>query len=131
MHRVLSAAVLFSAMAAAAPAGVFAQTVTDYEVALDAASVADAPAPVAAAQCRTLFNYVYLSIPEESRTAFALPFYSVSASSSAEAERKRAVCQEARELPVIRFNTGSNEEIVTPPLPPGDDSISPSVSAQQ
>jgi hypothetical protein len=124
MNRFMPAAALFSAalglaLVAGIPAGALAQTVMDYEVALEGAPIAPA-APAAVAQCRPLFNYVYTSIPGDDRTSIAVPLYSFTGASGEEIERKRSICAEAGELPVISFNTGSKEEIVTPPLPEQD-----------
>jgi hypothetical protein len=117
MRRLLSAAALFSAVASVMPAaGALAQTVTDYEAALEAAPIADTPAQTDAAFCRALYNYVFTSIPEDLRVNIALPLYSIEGSTSAEVERKRTICEEARRQSVIRFNAGTGEEIVTPPL---------------
>lgn len=105
---VLSAALSFGA------GGALGQTVADYEAAVAAAPVVGAPPAVAESYCRLIFNYVLTAIPGSERTTYALPFFAVRSGSDANAKAS-ATCEELRRQPVIAFNAGTGEEIVTPP----------------
>ncbi len=121
-----AAAPLLALSAALAPCGggaALGQTVADYEAALAAAPIT---APVAGpgayatvlqdeAYCRVLLNYVLTSIPASERYGLLLPLVSLPAASNPVIARKRAICEEERRQPVIQFNAGTGEEIVTPP----------------
>jgi hypothetical protein len=84
------------------------QTVADYKTALETATVVDA------AGCRTLTNYVYTAIPESKRAAWVLPLVTINGSEEPTVVQNREACAEARKLPLIAFDGGTGEQIVTP-----------------
>ena len=109
------------------------QTVADYEAALAKAPLGDAAAgagvttgtpsaaPLAAPSatdvlhCRPVSNYVYTSVPPGGRSRIVVPFVAFDLSGDPEILRKRDLCEQVRRMAVIQFDSGSGEEIVTPP----------------
>ncbi|MBP2232681.1 hypothetical protein J2847_006012 [Azospirillum agricola] len=94
--------------------GALGQTVADYEAALAAAPVTDSTSAVSVAHCRTLTNYVFTNIPGGERSGLVLPLYTFSGSDAAGIADKRAACGEVRKQPLIAFDGGTGEQIVTP-----------------
>lgn len=84
------------------------QTVADYKTALETAPVADA------AGCRTLSNYVYTAIPDGKRAEWVLPLVTLDGTENPAVAQKREACAEARKQPLIAFDGGTGEQIVTP-----------------
>lgn len=105
------------------------QTVADYEAALAKAPLGDAvagagvtaAAPSAAPSgtdilyCRPVSNYVYTSVPPGERSGIVVPFVAFDGPSDPATLRKRDLCETVRRMAVIQFDSGSGEEIVTPP----------------
>ncbi|UKJ71865.1 hypothetical protein [Azospirillum brasilense] len=104
------------------------QTVADYETALAKAPLASAPPGEAAAgapvntpsatdilYCRPVSNYVYTSVPPGERSGIVVPLVAFDGPSDPATLRKRALCEDVRRMAVIQFDSGSGEEIVTPP----------------
>ncbi|MCR6630211.1 MAG: hypothetical protein NVV74_09280 [Magnetospirillum sp.] len=104
------------------------QTVADYEAALAKAPLASAPLGEAAAvapsdtpsatdvlYCRPVSNYVYTSVPPGERSGIVVPFVAFDGPSDPATLRKRDLCETVRRMAVIQFDSGSGEEIVTPP----------------
>ncbi|MDW7557523.1 hypothetical protein D9623_13775 [Azospirillum brasilense] len=111
------------------------QTVADYEAALAKAPLNTAAAGAAAASpatasgtmsadvpsatdvlyCRPVSNYVYTSVPPGERSGIVVPFVAFDGPSDPETLRKRDLCETVRRMAVIQFDSGSGEEIVTPP----------------
>ena len=91
-----------------------AQTVGDYTAAIAAAPIVDATAEASIAYCRPLTNYVYTSIPADQRANWVLPLVTLDGSQSAEMAAKRDACLKVRQLPLIAFDAGTGEQIVTP-----------------
>ncbi|MHA7066299.1 hypothetical protein [Azospirillum argentinense] len=108
------------------------QTVADYEAALAKAPLASAPlneaaagAPAATAAdtpsatdilyCRPVSNYVYTSVPPGERSGIVVPLVAFDGPADPATLRKRALCETVRRMAVIQFDSGSGEEIVTPP----------------
>lgn len=88
--------------------GAVGQTVADYGDALAAAPTADV------AGCRTLTNYAYTAIPDGGRAAWVLPLVTINGSESSAVAERREACVEARKQPLIVFDGGTGEEILTP-----------------
>ncbi|OYD84354.1 hypothetical protein [Azospirillum brasilense] len=109
------------------------QTVADYEAALAKAPLASAPlasAPLGEAAagapadvpsatdvlyCRPVSNYVYTSVPPGERSGIVVPLVAFDGPADPATLRKRALCETVRRMAVIQFDSGSGEEIVTPP----------------
>lgn len=108
------------------------QTVADYEAALAKAPLSSAPlneaaagAPAATAAdtpsatdilyCRPVSNYVYTSVPPGERSGIVVPLVAFDGPADPATLRKRALCEDVRRMAVIQFDSGSGEEIVTPP----------------
>lgn len=91
-----------------------AQTVGDYTAAIAAAPIVDATAEASIAFCRPLTNYVYTSIPADQRANWVLPLVTLDGSQPAELAAKRDACLKVRQLPLIAFDAGTGEQIVTP-----------------
>ncbi|MDQ2105765.1 hypothetical protein [Azospirillum isscasi] len=101
------------------------QTVADYEAALAKAPLngaaaapgasAGAPADTDVAYCRPVANYVYTSVPPGERSGIVVPFVAFDGPSDPAVLRKRELCETVRRMAVIQFDSGSGEEIVTPP----------------
>ncbi|MBK3734399.1 hypothetical protein GAY29_15085 [Azospirillum brasilense] len=107
------------------------QTVADYEAALakaplntaaattpaaaSASMAADTPSATDVLYCRPVSNYVYTSVPPGERSGIVVPFVAFDGPSDPETLRKRALCETVRQMAVIQFDSGSGEEIVTPP----------------
>ncbi|MBK4718516.1 hypothetical protein JJL56_06515 [Azospirillum sp. YIM DDC1] len=104
------------------------QTVADYEAALAKAPLASAPLGEAAAgtpsdapsatdvlYCRPVSNYVYTSVPPGERSGIVVPLVAFDGPADPATLRKRDLCETVRRMAVIQFDSGSGEEIVTPP----------------
>ncbi|MBB3263181.1 hypothetical protein FHW79_000777 [Azospirillum sp. OGB3] len=111
------------------------QTVADYEAALakaplntaapgtaatgpaaaSATTAADAPSATDVLYCRPVSNYVYTSVPPGERSGIVVPLVAFDGPSDPATLRKRALCETVRQMAVIQFDSGSGEEIVTPP----------------
>lgn len=130
MMRLAPAATLAMAAALLAAAPVSAQTVPDYEAAL--AAVPAAP-PVAVAQaCLPLQNYVFTAMePGERKGPWLLTLLPVTLFATDPAVGARRDCDTVRGNPVIAFNQGSAEEIVTPPMLEDDANVRPLDPVQQ
>ncbi|PWC33533.1 hypothetical protein [Azospirillum sp. TSO35-2] len=90
------------------------QTVGDYRAAIAAAPVTDAVAEASVAHCQPLTNYVFTSIPDDRRSGWVLPLVTLSGSQTAEIAAKRDACAQVRKQPLIAFDAGTGEQIVTP-----------------
>ncbi|MBP2301435.1 hypothetical protein [Azospirillum picis] len=91
-----------------------AQTAGDYNAAIEAAPITDPVSPDSVAYCAPLTNYVFTSIPADQRVKWALPLVTVSGSQTPEIAQKRVSCNTVRQQPVIAFDAGTGEQIVTP-----------------
>ncbi|MFC5359610.1 hypothetical protein [Azospirillum himalayense] len=107
------------------------QTVADYEAALAKAplntaaagtptataapTVADVPSATDVLYCRPVSNYVYTSVPPGERSGIVVPLVAFDGPADPATLRKRDLCETVRRMAVIQFDSGSGEEIVTPP----------------
>lgn len=97
------------------------QTVADYETALTEAplTVGETAAGVLTdtdvLYCRPVANYVYTSVPPGERSRIVVPFVAFDMGGDPAILRKRELCERVRRMAVIQFDSGSGEEIVTPP----------------
>ncbi|CAO3372656.1 hypothetical protein [Azospirillum argentinense] len=133
MIRFASAFCLTATLALGSGGAALGQTVADYEAALAKAPLNTAAAPVATPvatagttaadtpsatdvlYCRPVSNYVYTSVPPGERSGIVMPFVAFDGPSDPDTLRKRALCETVRQMAVIQFDSGSGEEIVTPP----------------
>lgn len=116
----LAMAAVFLAVPVSAPA--LAQTVPDYEAAL--AAVPGAPPAAVASACLPLQNYVITAMePGERKGPWLLSWLPFTPFAADTASGARRDCVTVRETPVIAFNQGSTEEIVTPPKLEDADSL--------
>ena len=97
------------------------QTVADYETALARAPLVEAASPGAVPSdtdvtyCRPVANYVYTSVPPGERSRIVVPFVAFDMGGDPAILNKRDLCERVRRMAVIQFDSGSGEEIVTPP----------------
>ena len=97
------------------------QTVADYEAALalaplnDAATATGAPSDIDVLYCRPVANYVYTTVPPGDRSRIVVPFVAFDLAGNPVILNKRHLCERVRRMAVIQFDSGSGEEIVTPP----------------
>ncbi|MBK3778094.1 hypothetical protein GAY31_28925 [Azospirillum brasilense] len=99
------------------------QTVADYEAALASAPLgeaaagtpSDAPSATDVLYCRPVSNYVYTSVPPGERSGIVVPLVAFDGPADPATLRKRDLCETVRRMAVIQFDSGSGEEIVTPP----------------
>lgn len=123
MMRFAPLATLALVAAVLAPVPAPAQTVQDYEAAV--AAVPAAPPTAVVQACLPLQNYVATSLaPGEESAPWLLsviPF--VSWGNDPGIAAKRQDCETVRQQPVIAFNQGSAEEIVTPPMLESEDTL--------
>ncbi|WP_353858609.1 hypothetical protein [Azospirillum formosense] len=134
MIRFASAFCLTATLALGGGGAALGQTVADYEAALAEAPLntaaaapattavpnaapmaADAPSATDVLYCRPVSNYVYTSVPPGERSGIVVPFVAFDGPSDPAILRKRALCETVRRMAVIQFDSGSGEEIVTPP----------------
>lgn len=120
MLRPIPAAIAATATLAAAvlavPVTALGQTVADYRESLHAAPILEAPADTAAAYCRPLQNFVYVSIPTwELKQPWLMAVLPFEGTPDPEIAKKRETCLDHRNLSIIQFDDGSGQEIVTPP----------------
>ncbi|TWA67167.1 hypothetical protein FBZ82_107139 [Azospirillum brasilense] len=131
MIRFAPAFCLTATLALGSGGAALGQTVADYEAALAKAplntaaaatpaaapgtTVADTPSATDVLYCRPVSNYVYTSVPPGERSGIVVPFVAFDGPSDPETLRKRALCETVRQMAVIQFDSGSGEEIVTPP----------------
>ncbi|HYG84775.1 MAG TPA: hypothetical protein VD978_00790 [Azospirillum sp.] len=116
MMRFAPAATLALAAAVLAPVSVSAQTVPDFQAAM--AAVPSAPPAAIAQACLPLQNYVLTSFgPGEEKGPWLLSWLPFTPfSDNPELAARRQDCEAVRQQPVIAFNQGSAEQIVTPPV---------------
>lgn len=110
----LSLALAAGLAAGAATGAAQAQTVGDFTAAITAAPITDAVAETSVAYCQTLTNYVFTSIPENQKAEWVLPLVTLDGSLTAEMAAKREACMKVRQQPLIAFDAGTGEQIVTP-----------------
>ena len=97
------------------------QTVADYEAALalaplnDAATATGAPSAIDVLYCRPVANYVFTTVPPGDRSRIVVPFVAFDWAGDPAILNKRDLCERVRRMAVIQFDSGSGEEIVTPP----------------
>ncbi len=97
------------------------QTVADYEAALalaplnDAATATGAPSAIDVLYCRPVANYVFTTVPPGDRSRIVVPFVAFDRAGDPAILNKRDLCERVRRMAVIQFDSGSGEEIVTPP----------------
>lgn len=98
------------------------QTVADYEAALAKAPLneaagapSDMPSATDILYCRPVSNYVYTSVPPGERSGIVVPLVAFDGPADPATLRKRDLCETVRRMAVIQFDSGSGEEIVTPP----------------
>ncbi|TWA84989.1 hypothetical protein FBZ83_104260 [Azospirillum brasilense] len=131
MIRFAPAFCLTATLALGSGGAALGQTVADYEAALakaplntaaattpaaaSASMAADTPSATDVLYCRPVSNYVYTSVPPGERSGIVVPFVAFDGPSDPETLRKRALCETVRQMAVIQFDSGSGEEIVTPP----------------
>lgn len=127
MIRFASAFCLTATLALGSGGAALGQTVADYEAALakaplntaaatmSAATAADTPSATDVLYCRPVSNYVYTSVPPGERSGIVVPLVAFDGPSDPATLRKRALCETVRRMAVIQFDSGSGEEIVTPP----------------
>ncbi|QCO02985.1 hypothetical protein [Azospirillum argentinense] len=127
MIRFAPAFCLTATLALGSGGAALGQTVADYEAALakaplntaaatmSAATAADTPSATDVLYCRPVSNYVYTSVPPGERSGIVVPFVAFDGPSDPATLRKRALCETVRRMAVIQFDSGSGEEIVTPP----------------
>ncbi|MBK3803596.1 hypothetical protein GAY33_31205 [Azospirillum brasilense] len=127
MIRFAPAFCLTATLALGSGGAALGQTVADYEAALakaplntaavtmSAATAADTPSATDVLYCRPVSNYVYTSVPPGERSGIVVPLVAFDGPSDPATLRKRALCETVRRMAVIQFDSGSGEEIVTPP----------------
>ena len=99
---------------ALAAGGAQAQTVGDYAAGLAAAPITNALTETSIVYCQPLANYVYTSIPANEQAKWVLPLVALTGTESPEMAAKRETCLKVRDLPLIAFDAGTGEQIVTP-----------------
>jgi len=113
--RFVPVATLALAGAVLAPIPAWAQTVPDYQAAL--AAVPPAPPEAVVRACLPLQNYVNVAIPpNEQANPWLLSLLPARWFGTDPVAAARRDCETVRVQPVIAFNQGASEEIVTPPV---------------